>query len=117
MENNDRKRNGKTKNGSVPHEMEKPLKKKDDSKSDLGDAGFNLPVPPDGGWGWVVVVASFLVHVLADGVVYAFGIYLVEFVDYFRAGRGETGWIASLVVAVTFMVGEYSFCAWFFINT
>ena len=42
-------------------------------------------VPPDGGWGWMVVFSSFLIHIIADGIVYSFGIFFVEFVDYFGA--------------------------------
>lgn len=30
----------------------------------------------DGGWGWVVVLGSFFIHVFADGIVYSFGILL-----------------------------------------
>jgi hypothetical protein len=26
--------------------------------------------PPDGGWGWMVVLASFMIHVIADGITY-----------------------------------------------
>lgn len=40
-----------------------------------------VPVIPDGGWGWVVVVGSFLVHVLADGFVYSFGVLVEELVE------------------------------------
>ncbi|PVD18876.1 hypothetical protein C0Q70_21433 [Pomacea canaliculata] len=61
--------------------------------------------PPDGGWGWVVVFSSFLIHVIADGVVYSFGVFLIVFVEYFHSGRGETAWIGALQPAVTFTVG------------
>ena len=44
-------------------------------------------VPPDGGWGWMVVLSSFLIHIIADGIVYSFGIFFVEFVDYFNSSK------------------------------
>lgn len=37
---------------------------------------FFQVVPPDGGWGWVVVVASFVCNVLVDGIVYSCGLLL-----------------------------------------
>ena len=40
-----------------------------------------VPVIPDGGWGWVVVVGSFLVHVFADGFVYSFGVLVKPLQD------------------------------------
>jgi len=58
-------------------------------------------VPPDGGWGWMVVLSSFLIHIIADGIVYSFGIFFVEFVDYFNSTHGETAWIASILVGLT----------------
>ncbi|XP_046542426.1 monocarboxylate transporter 12-like [Haliotis rubra] len=69
------------------------------------DAAASLPVPPDGGWGWMVVFSSFLIHVIADGIVYSFGVFFVEFLDYFKGGKGETSWVGSLVPAVTYTVG------------
>ena len=65
-----------------------------------------LPTPPDGGWGWVIVFSSFMIHVIADGVAYSFGIFYIEFLDYFRAGKGETGWIGSLLVGITWGSGQ-----------
>jgi hypothetical protein len=64
--------------------------------------------PPDGGWGWVVVFSSFLIHVIADGIVYSFGVFLPVFVHYFDSGRGATSWVGSLQPAVTFTVGKFT---------
>lgn len=34
------------------------------SEEDEDDDQY-LPVPPDGGWGWVVVFGSFMIHVIS----------------------------------------------------
>lgn len=68
--------------------------------TDLG-----LPVPPDGGWGWAVVFGSFMLHVIADGIVYSFGVFYIEFLEEFGEGRGQTAWVGSLVPGVTLLVG------------
>ncbi|XP_060563281.1 monocarboxylate transporter 5-like [Ruditapes philippinarum] len=66
----------------------------------------NTPVPPpDGGWGWMVVLSSFLIHIIADGIVYSFGIFYMEFLEYYKGGKGETAWVGSLVPGVTLSVG------------
>lgn len=61
--------------------------------------------PPDGGWGWVVVFCSFMVHVLADGVTYSFGIFHLEFLEHFQESNGHTSWVASILVSTTFLCG------------
>jgi hypothetical protein len=66
----------------------------------------NIPVPPDGGWGWMVVFGSFMIHVIADGIVYSFGIFYSEFLEYFESGKGDTAWIASLMVGITYISGK-----------
>ncbi|XP_012943361.1 monocarboxylate transporter 12 [Aplysia californica] len=76
------------------------------SDSQQQDEGYIKP--PDGGWGIMVVISSFLIHVIADGVVYSFGVFLTEFVHYFDTGRGAASWIGSLQPAVTFTVGPLS---------
>ncbi|XP_052868634.1 monocarboxylate transporter 12 [Anopheles cruzii] len=74
------------------------------SKGDLP----GLPTPPDGGWGWMVVLASFSIHIVTDGLTYSFGIFYSEFLTYFNEGKGYTAWIASILVGVTLCSGPIS---------
>ncbi|XP_076335264.1 uncharacterized protein LOC143238692 isoform X2 [Tachypleus tridentatus] len=57
----------------------------------------NIPEPPDGGWGWMIVLASFLCNAVVDGISYSFGIFLMEFVHYYDASKFKTAWIGSLL--------------------
>lgn len=61
--------------------------------------------PPDGGWGWVVVIASFIVNLIADGITFSFGIIFVEFLNYFGQNRGTTAWIGGLFMAMPLLSG------------
>ncbi|XP_015433943.1 PREDICTED: uncharacterized protein LOC107189796 isoform X2 [Dufourea novaeangliae] len=61
--------------------------------------------PPDGGWGWVVVVASFMVNLIADGITFSFGVLYVEFLNYFGEGKSKTAWIGSLFMAMPLLSG------------
>ncbi|XP_013779101.1 monocarboxylate transporter 12-like [Limulus polyphemus] len=77
----------------------------EDTEDDSLDSEETTFSPPDGGWGWVVVFSSFMIHVLADGVTYTFGIFYVEFLKYFHENKGVTAWVASIMVGVSFTVG------------
>ena len=65
-----------------------------------------VPDHLDGGWGWMVVLGSFISHLILGGIHYSFGVYIVQFIDYFRVGRGVTGWIGSLLSSVCFLSGN-----------
>ena len=54
--------------------------------------------PSGGWWGWMVVLGAFLMHVICDGIVYAFGLFFEEFLDTFDEGASLTSWIASVLV-------------------
>lgn len=60
---------------------------------------------PDGGWGWVVVFAAFMVNMIADGVTFSFGVIFIEFEKYFEEGKSKTAWIGSLFMAVPLLSG------------
>lgn len=71
------------------------------------DTSANISKPPDGGWGWVVVFASFMIHMLSDGVLYTYGVFYIEFLEYFEEGKGKTGWVRSICVGVLLGAGEF----------
>ena len=67
----------------------------------------DLPVPPDGGWGWLVVFASMFVNIIVDGVCFSFGIMYVELLEYFGESRGKTAWIGSLIPGMYLGTGTH----------
>lgn len=66
---------------------------------------FSEARPPDGGWGWVVVMAAFMVNLIADGITFSFGVIYVEFLSYFGEGKSKTAWIGSLFMAMPLLSG------------
>lgn len=64
-----------------------------------------LPPIPDGGWGWVVVAAAFMVSACADGLAFSFGLLHERFSIYFNATQSETSMIGSLFIAVPLLAG------------
>ncbi|XP_061446291.1 monocarboxylate transporter 13-like [Rhineura floridana] len=58
------------------------------------------PEPPDGGWGWMIVLAAFVQSALVFGVIRSFGVFFVEFVAYFDELSGRISWITSIGIAV-----------------
>ncbi|KAG1680874.1 Monocarboxylate transporter 12 [Nymphon striatum] len=78
--------------------------------SDEDDTGssnceVDIPTPPDGGWGWVIVAASFISNVIVDGISYSFGVFLPEFVSYFGSSKAKAAWIGSLLSGCYLSVG------------
>ncbi|XP_072276893.1 monocarboxylate transporter 2-like [Pyxicephalus adspersus] len=69
------------------------------------DLGYT---PPDGGWGWVVVVGAFI----SMGFSYAFSkavtVFFKEIQEYFGASKSEIAWISSLLLACMYAGGPIS---------
>ncbi|XP_011873565.1 PREDICTED: uncharacterized protein LOC105565186 [Vollenhovia emeryi] len=70
-----------------------------------GEAKREKPKVPDGGWGWVVVLASLVISMIADGVSFSFGLLYIKFLDEFGASKSKTAWIGSLFMAVPLLSG------------
>ncbi|XP_021938481.1 uncharacterized protein LOC110839018 isoform X2 [Zootermopsis nevadensis] len=60
---------------------------------------------PDGGWGWVVVLSSLVISMVADGISFSFGLLYIEFLEYFGESKSKTAWIGSLFMAVPLLSG------------
>lgn len=75
------------------------------SSSDDEEDEFSEIKAPDGGWGWVVVFASFMINMIADGITFSFGIFNVEFLKYFGDSKGKTAWIGSIFMASPLLSG------------
>lgn len=76
-----------------------------DSSSSDDVSQFAEAKPPDGGWGWVIVFASFMVNLIADGITFSFGVIYVELLKYFGEGKAKTAWIGSLFMAMPLLSG------------
>ncbi|XP_076652796.1 monocarboxylate transporter 12 isoform X2 [Halictus rubicundus] len=53
-------------------------------------------VPPDGGWGWVVLTSALVVNFLIPGTVKSFGVLFVEFLHVFKASSTAASWMPAL---------------------
>ncbi|XP_006973388.1 monocarboxylate transporter 2 [Peromyscus maniculatus bairdii] len=66
------------------------------------------PLPPDGGWGWAVVGASFI----SIGFSYAFPkavtVFFKDIQEMFHASYSEIAWISSIMLAVMYAGGPVS---------
>ncbi|XP_049869471.1 monocarboxylate transporter 3-like [Pectinophora gossypiella] len=65
----------------------------------------SAPQIPDGGWGWVVVAASFLIATVADGLAFSYGLMHEKFVVFFKTSEAKTSLIGSLFISVPLIAG------------
>ncbi|RNA04810.1 monocarboxylate transporter 12-like [Brachionus plicatilis] len=64
-----------------------------------------VPAPPDGGYGWIVLVASFFISFIIDGCMYSFGIVLPFIKDNFQETQEKINLLSSLNTGFLFCSG------------
>ncbi|ELU17411.1 hypothetical protein CAPTEDRAFT_225743 [Capitella teleta] len=73
-----------------------------------GGGHVAAPNAPDGGWGWMVVMASFTLQALTIGITYTFGVIFVDLLDYFKESQSITAWIGSIQPCLLYLTGIVS---------
>ncbi|XP_033739165.1 monocarboxylate transporter 14-like [Pecten maximus] len=59
----------------------------------------------DGGWGWVVTFSSLTLNFLIGGICHSFGVFFLEFLDYFGGSNGKTQLLSSVVNGTVYLLG------------
>ena len=68
--------------------------------------GAAPPLPPEGGYGWVVLMASFLINGLVEGTCTSFGVFLPFLLEYFKVSRGKMALAGALLAGCFTMAGN-----------
>lgn len=65
-----------------------------------------VTIPPDGGWGWMVVVGAFFCFLLVDGMVCSFGLFLSEIAHDLGTTKSDVSLIAAISTATFCFSGK-----------
>ncbi|KAL5288108.1 hypothetical protein ACFFRR_008765 [Megaselia abdita] len=64
-------------------------------------------LPIDGGWAWVVMVASFLCNTVVDGIVFSSGMIQESIMGEFKVSKGYVAIVSSLLSGCYLMAGPF----------
>lgn len=78
-----------------------------DSPSDDVEPEAALVVPPDGGWGWVIVAASFMCNLLIDGIIFSGGMISNDIKEEFKISEGQVAPVNSLLAGFYLLAGPF----------
>ena len=66
---------------------------------------FRYVEPPDGGWGWVIVLAVWVDNMLVIGMLKSFGVLFPAFRSYFQENASAISWINSISLSMRATAG------------
>ncbi|XP_063545033.1 monocarboxylate transporter 13 isoform X3 [Cydia strobilella] len=103
--------------GLVSVKSSKKVKLPEDESTTVGGGRFTIGpaperdwemVPPDGKWGWCILVGATLVNILIPGTIKSFGVLLVEFNDVFQASASASSGVVALCYFLYSSLGPLS---------
>ncbi|XP_065169406.1 monocarboxylate transporter 12-like isoform X2 [Atheta coriaria] len=68
---------------------------------------------PEGGWGWIVLIACVLVHILGNGIMLSYGLFSLEISRKFgKDVEQPTGWLGAMSTGVALLISPVTiaFC-------
>jgi len=90
------------------------MKEKEKEKNEAGAALLNVEetkpdpyAPPDGGWGWVVMIASFLCCLVLDGIAYVFGVFLTPLMKKYDVDNATMSGVGSVLSGTIQLVAPF----------
>ncbi|XP_067676408.1 uncharacterized protein [Haliotis asinina] len=73
----------------------------------FSNAPKGLRFPKDSKWAWIVCVCSWMTQVLILGILHAFGVFFVEFIEDFKTTKGTAAWVGSVAYGLSMAVGPF----------
>ncbi|XP_053376591.1 monocarboxylate transporter 13-like isoform X2 [Mercenaria mercenaria] len=61
----------------------------------------------DGGYGPIIVLSSFCLIVITDGILFSFGNLMVELIEEFNNDRATTALVASILIGISGLIGPF----------
>lgn len=65
-----------------------------------------ITVPPDGGWGWVVVFGAFFSFLIVDGMFYSFGVFLEKMSQDLNCSKSKVSLATAIITGVFCLSGN-----------
>jgi len=64
-----------------------------------------VEAPPNGGWAWVVMLASFVVNGISWGITKTLGVYFVEIKNEFEVTNTAVSWLINILLSLAMLSG------------
>ncbi len=85
---------------------EKDINNNNDSKKLESEENY-VSVAPDGGYGWVVLAASFFISFILDGIMYSFGVILQPIKAHYDATNEIANLLSCFNTGFLFCSGNF----------
>ncbi|KAI4464034.1 monocarboxylate transporter [Holotrichia oblita] len=72
------------------------------------DTEAYVSIPPDGGWGWLVVIAAFYIFFVSDGVLISLGVFLQEIARSLKCTPSEVSIAGAIQTCCYCFAGPFS---------